>query len=221
MNNKYNKVLTILLIVLIVAIVGILIFLGAKYYKDYSKAKETKGVVQQFEDQFNNIGDNQDNNIEDVTPNININELISQGTGNGESSEKVTFKGYDVVGKIRIPATGLETIVLEKVTPSSIESSVAILYGPGLNQIGNTVIVGHNYRNGTMFSNNKNLVSGDKIYITDKTGKEVMYTVYKKYETTAQDFNYATRDVNGRREISLSTCTDDSSKRLIIWAAEE
>ena len=48
-----------------------------------------------------------------------------------------------------------------------------------------------------------------------------MYTVYKKYETTAQDFNYATRDVNGRREISLSTCTDDSSKRLIIWAAEE
>ena len=86
MNNKYNKVLTILLIVLIVAIVGILIFLGAKYYKDYSKAKETKGVVQQFEDQFNNIGDNQDNNIEDVTPNININELISQGTGNGESS---------------------------------------------------------------------------------------------------------------------------------------
>ena len=184
MNNKYNKVLTILLIVLIVAIVGILIFLGAKYYKDYSKAKETKGVVQQFEDQFNNIGDNQDNNIEDVTPNININELISQGTGNGESSEKVTFKGYEVVGKIRIPATGLETIVLEKVTPSSIESSVAILYGPGLNQIGNTVIVGHNYRNGTMFSNNKNLVSGDKIYITDKTGKEVMYTVYKKYETT-------------------------------------
>ena len=152
---------------------------------------------------------------------ININELISQGTGNGESSEKVTFKGYEVVGKIRIPATGLETIVLEKVTPSSIESSVAILYGPGLNQIGNTVIVGHNYRNGTMFSNNKNLVSGDKIYITDKTGKEVMYTVYKKYETTAQDFNYATRDVNGRREISLSTCTDDSSKRLIIWAAEE
>ena len=110
---------------------------------------------------------------------------------------------------------------MEKVTPSSIESSVAILYGPGLNQIGNTVIVGHNYRNGTMFSNNKNLVSGDKIYITDKTGKEVMYTVYKKYETTAQDFNYATRDVNGRREISLSTCTDDSSKRLIIWAAEE
>ena len=221
MNNKYNKVLTILLIVLIVAIVGILIFLGAKYYKDYSKAKETKGVVQQFEDQFNNIGDNQDNNIEDVTPNININELISQGTGNGESSEKVTFKGYEVVGKIRIPATGLETIVLEKVTPSSIESSVAILYGPGLNQIGNTVIVGHNYRNGMFFSNNKKLKNGDKIYITDNSGKKLTYTIYDKFETTESDTDFYQRDTGGKPEVSLSTCTDNSKARLIILARAE
>lgn len=83
------------------------------------------------------------------------------------------------MGKIKIPTTGLETIILEKVTPSSIESSVAILYGPGLNKVGNTVIVGHNYRNGQMFSNNKNLSIGDKIYITDKTGTEVAYTITK------------------------------------------
>ena len=29
------------------------------------------------------------------------------------------------------------------------------------------------------------------------------------------------RDTAGKKEISLSTCTDDSSKRLIIWAKEE
>ena len=45
MQSKYGKVLTILLIVLIIAIIGILIFLGAKYYKDYEKAKETQGVI--------------------------------------------------------------------------------------------------------------------------------------------------------------------------------
>ena len=50
---------------------------------------------------------------------------------------------------------------------------------------------------------------------------EVAYTITKKYQTSAQDFNYATRDVQGRREISLSTCTDDSSGRLIIWAAAD
>ena len=29
------------------------------------------------------------------------------------------------------------------------------------------------------------------------------------------------RDTAGKREVSLSTCTDDSSKRLIIWAKAE
>ena len=226
MQNKYGKVLTILLIVLIVAIIGILIFLGAKYYKDYEKAKETKGVLHQFDDFLDDAGKNNTTDNEgDVTPNIDLNELISSNNNgnsqNGGSGSKITYKGYEVMGKIKIPTTGLETIVLEKVTPSSIESSVAILYGPGLNKVGNTVIVGHNYRNGQMFSNNKNLSIGDKIYITDKNGTEVEYTITKKYQTSAQDFNYATRDVQGRREISLSTCTDDSSGRLIIWASAD
>ena len=35
-----------------------------------------------------------------------------------------------------------------------------------------------------------------------------------------KDFSYATRDTGGRGEISLSTCTTDASKRLVIWAAE-
>ena len=225
MQSKYGKVLTILLIVLIIAIIGILIFLGAKYYKDYEKAKETQGVIHQFDDHLDN--DTNQNNTpsggEDITPDIDLNELIASNNNNGNSgdSSKVTYRGYEVMGKIKIPTTGLETIILEKVTPSSIESSVAILYGPGLNKVGNTGIVGHNYRNGQMFSNNKNLSIGDKIYITDKTGTEVAYTITKKYQTSAQDFNYATRDVQGRREISLSTCTDDSSGRLIIWAAAD
>ena len=28
------------------------------------------------------------------------------------------------------------------------------------------------------------------------------------------------RDTNGKREISLTTCTDDTRDRLIIWARE-
>lgn len=100
------------------------------------------------------------------------------------------------------------------------ETGIAILYGPGVNKIGNTVLAGHNYRNGTFFSNNKKLAIGDKIYLTDTSGKKVTYTIYKKYQTDANDFSYATRDTNGLREISVSTCTDDSSARLILWAKE-
>ena len=59
---------------------------------------------------------------------------------------------------------------------------------------------------------------GDKIYITDLTGKRLSYTIYNKYETSDTDAEYMTRDTQGATEISLTTCTDDSKARLIIWA---
>ena len=87
--------------------------------------------------------------------------------------------------------------------------------------MGNTVIVGHNYRNNLFFSNNKKLANGDKIYITDNSGNRIAYTIYNMYTTDPEDFDYAERNTNGKREISLSTCTDDVKQRLIIWAKED
>ena len=92
--------------------------------------------------------------------------------------------------------------------------------GPGLNQVGNTIIVGHNYRNGTFFSRNNELANDDEIYITDNSGTRIEYTIYNIYTTSSEDSDYITRDTAGKREISLSTCTDDSRYRLVIWARE-
>lgn len=69
--------------------------------------------------------------------------------------------------------------VLDDPSAKAMEVGITIIYGPGLNQTGNTVLAGHNYRNGTFFSNNNKLSSGDKIYITDLSGKKVTYTIYK------------------------------------------
>ena len=96
-----------------------------------------------------------------------------------------------------------------------------MLYGAGINQVGNTVIIGHNYRNGLFFSNNKRLNNGDKIYITDNSKNRLTYTIYNKFETTPEDASFYSRDTNGKPEITLSTCNDDSSKRLILFAVAE
>ena len=122
---------------------------------------------------------------------------------------------------MEIPATNFKYPVLEKVTKKSIETAVAFLYGSGLNQPGNTVIIGHNYRNGLFFSNNKKLNIGDKIYITDNDGKKLTYTIYNKFETTPEDTSFYQRDTGGKAEVTLSTCTDDSKARLIICAKTE
>ena len=82
--------------------------------------------------------------------------------------------------------------------------------------MGNIVIVGHNYRNGMFFSNLKKVSTGDKIRITDMKGQTLVYTVYEKYETTPEDVAYITRNVGDNIEITLVTCTDDSSARIIV-----
>ena len=90
-----------------------------------------------------------------------------------------------------------------------------------MNKVGNTTITGHNYRNGKFFSNNKNLAVGDVIYITDATGKKITYVIYNVFETEPSDSSYMTRETNGKREISLTTSTDDYKNRLIVVAREK
>ena len=237
LNSKYSKVLTIILIVAIVIIVGLLIFVGVDWYKAYSTGKDTQNSLEQFnsyiENQNNgqsddNIANNtdinqiQDNNIVEE-PGNNIIEEPSDNTNNNGNTNSggLTYKGIKVAGVIEIPKTKVKYNVLDDPSAKAMEVGITIIYGPGLNQTGNTVLAGHNYRNGTFFSNNNKLSSGDKIYITDLSGKKVSYTIYKKYKTDPNDFSYATRNTNGKREISLTTCTDDSSARIIIWAKED
>ena len=74
-----------------------------------------------------------------------------------------------MVGTIEIPSIKLKYPVLDRATKMSMEVSVGLVYGK-LNQVGNATIMGHNYRNGTFFSNLKNVQNGDDIYITDTSG---------------------------------------------------
>ena len=220
MNKKYSNFLTILLVVIIIAILVIIGVLGYKYYKTYV----TKNSSQDFVDNFvDSSTDGQKNNKN----NDSTNDIQYDGIDEGEKTEtdtstgkKKQYNGFDVAGTIEIPATNLKCPILEQYeySPKALETSVVVLYGVGLNQPGNTTIAGHNYRNGLFFSNNKKLNNGDKIYITDSTGKRLAYTIYNKYEAAENESDYITRDTQGATEISLTTCTDDSKARTIIWA---
>ncbi len=233
-NSKYSKALTVILIIAIIIIVGLLIFVGINWYKAYSDNSDAQDGIDQFDGFVDNLAqtnpdqntNSEENNATIIDPGIDVNTVVqntvnNQGGSTGATTTKPKYKGFNMVGKIEIPKINLKYPVLERVTPKSIEASVAVLCGPGVNQIGNTVIIGHNYRNGTFFSNNKKLEIGDKIYLTDLTGKKVTYTIYKKYNTGTDDAEYTVRDTNGKREITLSTCTDDSKQRLILWAKED
>ena len=242
MSNKYSNILTMVLIVIIVAIVGICFYYGYDYYTQEAGEEQTKKVVEQFNNSTakkkvvvakntttkNEVSESENvANLSDLYENILPEPDVQEPVGDEEPTEreepaKQYLEGYEIVGTIRIPKTGIEYPVLSKVTKKSLETSVAILYGPGVNLPGNTVIVGHNYRNKRFFSNNDKLASGDEVILTDVYGETVTYIIYNMYYTSPDDAEYMLRNVEeGVREISLSTCNDDSSQRLIIWAREK
>ncbi len=225
-EKKYNKVLTIILVIVVIAIFVILGFWGYDIYQKYYINSGLNDAVEEFDNRIAHIRNRTENDttVNNVELNIDANEIQNTAGGGSSSGNRVarqTYKGYAVVGKIEIPAIKVNYPVLDRTSDASMKVSVGVLYGVGLNKVGNTVIAGHNYRNGTFFSNNKKLKNGDLIYITDLEGTRIKYTIYNIYTTTSSDFEYANRDTAGKREVSLTTCTDDVNARLVIWAKED
>lgn len=215
-DSKYSKILTVLLVVVIVGIVGLLGFLGYEMYTKYFLEEDTQAYM---DDYANSLGIQplEENNVTgDFNSLLDVN-TVTNASGDSTGTAK-QFKVFDVVGAIEIPKTNVKHPILKQMGTKAMNTSVVQQYGPGPNQVGNTVIAGHNYRNGQFFSNNYKLENGDTIYITDNSGTRLKYVIYNKYETTPEDADYMDRDTGGKPEISLTTCTDDSKARIIIWA---
>ena len=226
-DKKYGKVLTVILIIVVIAILALLGFLlydnikGDKIKKDAESAIEefnkNNGITADATPDVVESPDVDDNEIPDI---VETSPTPSTSTGTGSSSNKNKYGGFVMLGYIEIPRNNVNVPILEKATPKSLEIAVATIYPAHaqLNEPGNVVIAGHNYRTQLFFSNNKRLEKGDKIYITDESGRKLTYEVYDKFEATPEDTSFYTRDTQGVPEITLTTCTEDVSKRTIILA---
>ncbi len=129
------------------------------------------------------------------------------------------YQGYPIAGKITIPKTGVSTPFLDSVSVSGMEIAPCLLLKKGeINQQGYIYIVGHNFRNGTLFSDNGKLEVEDKITITAMDGTSRDYQIYDKFITTAEDTSFLKRDVSDHPEVILQSCTDDDENRIIILA---
>lgn len=226
-ESKYSKLLTVLLIVGIVLIVTILGTTGIIIMNNGKAKQEAENAVDNFqnivdEDVNNNQQEIPENNIiaNEIAPIVGVENIIVDNNSSSDDNIQ-NYKGFPMVGTIEIPAINLKYPVLEDSSKDAIEVAVGIYDGPGLNKVGVTTIAGHNYRDGRFFANNKKLVEGDKIHITDTTGQKITYSIYKIYTTSPEDSSHLDYDTQGKREIALSTCTDDSQSRLIILAKEQ
>lgn len=131
---------------------------------------------------------------------------------------------YTTIATINIPKINVNYPILDGET-DSVEETEALLkisptkfWGPNPNEVGNFCIVGHNYRNSKFFSKVPTLENGDIIDITDESGKTISYSVYDKYEVVPEDVSCTSQLTDGKKEITLITCTNDSKMRVIVKA---
>lgn len=192
-KSKYGTILRVVLIISIIAIVGIVFVTGYKMYNSYYIVKGAEEAVSVFE------------------------QAVQTGT-----NITTKYKEFTVIGTIQIPDIDLKYPILQENNTKALETSVVLMYtAQGLNNAGNSVITGHNYRNGTMFSNLNKLAKGDYINITDNTGRNLKYKIYNIYEETGNDNTYITRNTDGKKEITLSTYNDENKAKIIIFARAE
>ena len=71
-----------------------------------------------------------------------------------------------------------------------------------------------------MFGRLSELVNGDIVKLKDYTGRELTYKVYYKYVVVPTDTRCTSQLTNGKKEMTLITCTSNGAKRLIVKCRE-
>lgn len=135
------------------------------------------------------------------------------------SNMGLDYSGYTLLGKIEIPTIGFKSVIIGENTYHSMDLGVVLSYGTALNEPGGYIISGHNYRGQSIFMYNiRNLESGDKIYITDSSGRNLEYTVYEKIRY----YNPNSIDIYKKYDgynLTLVTCENDGNSRIVIKAS--
>lgn len=188
-----KKIINVFLVILTlsaIVVLGIIIF---KQYEGKENSNQAIQVVAQIEEEFNNIE--------------NTNKKI-----------EIEYKGYKVVGIIEIPSINIKYPILNKTNDNSMEYSITKFSGGEVNEIGNFVVAGHNYLNGTMFGKVDQLKIGDEIKLTDLYNNTLTYEIFDIYSIDPNDTSIIESSKEGTKEVTLITCTKGQINRLITKA---
>lgn len=157
-----------------------------------------------------------DDSIEE-TSNSNIKVATATSTYTAPNG-----KQYESIGVINIPKINLTYPILSKTTDALMKVAPCKFHGGSPNEVGNLCIIAHNYRRkGVFFSDVPDLEVGDIVEIQDLSKRIIQYEVYDIHTVVEDDVSDTTQKTNGRKEVTLITCTDDSNEQRVIVRCKE
>ena len=189
-----------MLLIAAIVIIGMIVY---KYGSNQKNEKQSQEVVEAFS-------------------NIDFSENVEESG----SQIQLEYKGYNVIGIVKIPKINIEYPILEigNIDPESAKQpmklSIIKYWGEKVNDYGNLSIAGHNNKDGTMFGKTKKLKIGDIVELTDLTGQTIQYSIYDIFVTDPNDVSILLPKEEIIREVTLITCTNGNKQRLILKAKE-
>ena len=174
--------------------------------------------------------------IENDTIVVILNKALENGNEVEVEREKVEIRPqqekfvasdgseYSMIGEINIPSLSINYPIILPDNLDNIDAllkiSVCKFHGANPNEVGNLCIVGHNYKNSKFFSKIQSMNIGDIIEIKDLTGTVLKYSVYDKFIVEPDDVACTSQLTDGKKEVTLITCTNDNKQRYIVKARE-
>ena len=197
---KIYKAIFYMLLIAAIVIIGMIVY---KYGSNQKNEKESQEAVKAF------------SNID-----------FSKNEEESGSQIQLEYKGYKVIGIVKIPKINIEYPILEigNIDPESAKQpmklSIIKYWGEKVNDYGNLSIAGHNNKDGTMFGKTKKLQKGDIVELIDLKGQTIQYSIYDIFVTDPNDVSILLPKDELVREVTLITCTNGNKQRLILKAKE-
>lgn len=216
-----------------IIIIIIFILLTSKIYPANANTNEE---IETEDTQDIEIEEVVEDNVPDNTQEEIIEEIVEDAIEETEEIQQeepktITYtassgKQYDVIATLNIPSLGIEYPILSTTTTELLKVSVTKYWGANPNEVGNMVVIGHNYKNSKFFGKLPNIKNGDIIKITDLNNKTLDYKVYDTYIINPEDNSCTSQLTNGKTEITLITCYYENgqahaTKRFVVKAVAE
>lgn len=164
--------------------------------------------------------DNQENNNANYTTNT---ANTTKQVANKFDTVYKTSKGtkYTIDSILKIPSLGINYPVITDCTTELLKISLNKFHGGDPNEVGNYCIVGHNYDGKDIFFGKLNRIqNGDIVELQDRNGRNLQYKVYNKFIVDPTDVACTSQITNGKKEMTLITCSDGGKTRLIVKCRE-
>lgn len=248
-TNEYNNgkrkvsIQICIMLILVVAIVILIAFSFNIYAVDSNEDEvllsdtniENNNTSEEFiiitENKAQNITEESiDNNTENENTIVEETEEPEEDSSNTQANSKKTTtyttdsgETYSIIATLDIPSLNINYPILSSTSTELLKISLNKYWGADPNEVGNMVVLGHNYKNSKFFGKLPNIKIGAVVNITDTSGRTLKYKVYDTDIIDPDDNECTSQLTDGHTEITLITCYYEkgkahATKRFVVKA---